>query len=182
MDSLADLDDLKQLLYPAKIADADATLFTGLLMRASALLRQKAPHTDARIADGSLDPLIASTVVAGIVKRFIKNPDGASSKTTSTGPYSTSLSFVDRYEGSDGSLAVRGGLQVTKSDLDQLRPAPTAASRLGSIKLGAALAPAVGLQGDQFVPSGLAGYQESILDDPTSEAVVTPIVTEPVEP
>lgn len=182
MDSLADLEDLKQLLYPTPIADADATLFTGLLMRASALVRQKAPHTDARIADGSLDPMIASTVVAGIVKRFIKNPDGASSKTVATGPYSTSVSYVDRYEGTDGSLAVRGSLQVTKSDLDQLRPTPTAASRIGSIKLRPALAPGIGWQGDEFVESGLAGYPGTVLDDPTSDPISPPVIPEPIEP
>lgn len=181
MDSLADLEDLQQLLS-TPIAESDAIRMTGLLMRASALLRQKAPHTDQRIADGSLDPLIVSTVVAGIVKRMVTNPDGASSKTVSTGPYSTSVSYVDRYEGVDGSLAVRGGLQVTKSDLDQLRPTPTAASRIGSIKLRPALAPGIGWQGDEFVESGLAGYPGTVLDDPTSDPISPPVIPEPIEP
>lgn len=179
-DSLADLEDLQQLL-PTPIKDADADRLTGLLMRASALVRQKAPHTDQRIANGLLDPLVASTVVAGIVKRMILNPDGASSKTVSTGPYSTSVSYVDRYEGADGSLAIRGSLQVTKGDLDQLRPVPTAASRIGSIKLRPALAPAYGWQGDRLVEDGLAGYPDTGLDDPTSEPIITP-PNVPIEP
>jgi hypothetical protein len=112
---------------------------TSLLRRASALLRQVAPHVDARIAryqqnpadPAALDPDLVATVVATIVKRFISNVEGIATQSMN----GFAVSYALRTEKS-----VRGELQVTQEDLNQLqmyRPR----NRIGSIRIHAAMAP-----------------------------------------
>jgi hypothetical protein len=124
--------------------DVDTSNATLLLAYASALMRAAAPHTDTRVAQyaadpsipGALDPVIPRMVCIQVVKRYLTNPTGASAQ--SIGPYS--VSYVDRYEGTDGSANIRGGLQLTKSDLAALRPY-SPRTKVGSIRLAAALGP-----------------------------------------
>lgn len=135
--ALAQVSDLEDMWRP--LADAETPRAVNLIAKASALLRQAAPHIDARIAlftsgstdVGALDPILVATVVATIVKRFISNVEGVASQ--SVGPYS--VAFALRAE-----KDVRGELQVTDTDLAALRPyQPTAA--IGSIKVRPSLAP-----------------------------------------
>jgi hypothetical protein len=125
------------LAQPSDVADiwrplstAETTQVTSLIAKASAKLRQKAPFdVDARItlfttnptAPTALDPTVVADVVATIVKRFMVNIDGVASSSEGVGPYSRSATYVNRYDktGSD----VRGAIQVTDSDIEQLRPA-----------------------------------------------------------
>jgi hypothetical protein len=124
--------------------DVDTSNAALLLAYASALIRAATPHTDMRVAlyatdpsiPGALDPMIPRMVCIQVVKRYLTNPTGASAQTI--GPYS--VSYVDRYEGTDGSANIRGGLQLTKSDLAALRPY-SPRTKVGSIRLAAALGP-----------------------------------------
>ena len=140
---------------------------------ASAKLRQACPfNIDARIAVGddspyaplALDRKIVANVVAGIVARYLGNPEGAVTKTDAqtVGPYSTSASrsFVNRYDktGSD----VRGRIAITPADIDELRPA-TKTRVPQSIQLTPtrAMEPAVG-----FWPSGYNSPLDPVTGDP----------------
>lgn len=134
---LAIPDDLADMWRP--LLDAEIPRAVSLINKASALLRQAQPHIDARIAlytsdpgnVAALDPTLAATVVATIVKRFIANVEGVASQTV--GPYSVAYALRAEKD-------VRGELQVTDNDLMALRPYQPKA-RIGSIKVKASLAP-----------------------------------------
>lgn len=127
-DPLAQASDVADIWRP--LSTDETTRVTRLLAKASAKLRQKCPFdVDERIAlfatdpdaEIALDPQIVADVVATVVKRFLVNPDGAASNSEGAGPYSRAATYVNRYDktGSD----VRGAIQFTESDIDQLRPA-----------------------------------------------------------
>jgi hypothetical protein len=134
---LADEYDLEDMWRPLAADEVPRAL--NLIDKASALLRQVAPHVDQRIAafaanpadPTGLDPTIVATVVATIVKRFISNVEGIASQ--SVGGFS--ISYALRSERS-----VRGELQVTADDLNALRMYRPR-SRIGTIRVRAALAP-----------------------------------------
>lgn len=136
-DALATYLDLQDMWRP--LADSEIDRASGLLIRATALLRQAAPSVDDRIAawqanpadPRGLDPTVVATVVATIVKRFISNVEGVASQ--SVGGYS--VSYALRTEKS-----IRGELQVTKEDLEALFPNRKRA-RIGTIRIRPALAP-----------------------------------------
>lgn len=137
------------LATPQDVADvwrpltaAEETQVAALLTKAEAKLRQKAPFDiDARMGlfatdptdPTALDPVIVADVLATVVKRFMVNRDGVASSSEGTGPFSKSQTFVNRYDktGSD----VRGAIQITESDLDQLRPAVPAAKPEPAIRV-----------------------------------------------
>lgn len=130
---LATPDDVADIWRP--LTADETTQVTNLIVKASAKLRHACPFDiDARIAlhevastdPTALDPTVVADVVATIVKRFLVNPEGAASGSDSEGPFSHSTTWVNRYDktGSD----VRGAIQVTDSDIDQLRPAVPAAT------------------------------------------------------
>jgi len=127
-DPLAIPDDLADIWRP--LSDAEVTRATNLIEKASDRLRQKCPFDiDARMAlytsspedITALNPSIVADVVVGIVKRAMVNPNGLFSETETNGPFSHSQTFVGRYDKT--ATDVRGTLQVTESDIDQLRPA-----------------------------------------------------------
>lgn len=112
------------------LSDAEQIQVSNLLVKASAKLRQACPFdVDERMAifatdptnPIALDPAIVADVVATVVKRFMVNPEGAFSSSEGVGPFSRSASFVNRYD-KTGAATV-GALQITESDIDQLRPA-----------------------------------------------------------
>lgn len=101
---------------------------TKLIAKASALLRWACPFdVDARIAlsasepdnPQALDSAIVATVVAGIVKRVMVNPDGAASSSETAGPFSKTANFVGQHDSAGGQD--RSGLTVTAADIDALR-------------------------------------------------------------
>lgn len=127
-DPFADPNDLAAVWRP--LSDAEAQQAMNLLAAASSKLRHACPFDiDARVAlfeagstdPTALDPVLVTDVVVTIVKRYMVNIQGAATMSQSVGPYSQSATFVNRYDktGSD----VRGAIQVTDSDIDQLRPA-----------------------------------------------------------
>lgn len=130
---LATPDDVAQLWRP--LSSAEQQQVEGLIVKASARLRHAAPFDiDTRIALYStdptaltaLDPDVVADVIATKVKNFLVNPDGVASGSETAGPFSKSATYVNRYDktGSD----IRGSLEFTDSDLDQLRPAVPADS------------------------------------------------------
>lgn len=64
--------DLADLLHKA-VDTAQATL---LLAKASRILRREYPWVDARIADGSFDPLLAMDAVTSMAKRALLGSEG----------------------------------------------------------------------------------------------------------
>lgn len=123
------------LATPADVADiwrplstAEQSQATNLIVKASALLRAHAPFdVDARLALETTDPdrldaEVVASVVAGIVKRVMVNPDSAVSATESVGPYSHSTTFAQRSGSAD---VMRGDLVVTRADIAMLKPAAT---------------------------------------------------------
>ena len=97
-----------------------------LLVYGAPLIRKKQPDIDARIANGTLDPLLAQLVAVQMVIRVLRNLDGVRQETI--GP--SSITY-------DMSQAV-GQLVVTDDDLATLAPAPTGIG-IGTARLGAGL-------------------------------------------
>lgn len=137
---LATQQDLEDIWRPLTSDEQTSGRFDRLLVKAEALLRQQLPNLDSRIGSADpvygLDVVVVRQVIASIVKRYLANPSGASSHTT--GPFS--VSFVDRFEGKDGSAGLKGTLFVTASDLSVLKPRQSGAA-IGSIRVKAGLAP-----------------------------------------
>lgn len=135
-DPLADPGDVASIWRPLTAAEEDQV--ADLIDKASAKLRQACPfdidqrialYATAPTALTALNPIVVADVVATIVKRFLVNREGFASISEGVGPYSRSGTFVNRYDKSGSD--VRGAIQVTPSDIEQLRPAvpaPTAGS------------------------------------------------------
>lgn len=170
--ALANAFDVADLWRP--LTPAEQPRVASLIAKASALLRQKVPWVDERIArfavnpddPGGLDPVTVATVVATVVKRFLVNPDGATNTSETTGPYSRSQGFALR-----GDKDVRGELVITDSDIAALTPAVASPARLGVIKAKAGLGPC-GL-GDAS-PGDLAGLSAVEGYGPIGDGWLTP--------
>lgn len=81
---------------------------------ASAVIRTRVSHVDARIAAGTLSPAVVGYVCASMVLRVMRNPSGVAAETV--GPWSVTY-------GSTGTQAT-GALYLTEEDLALLRGAP----------------------------------------------------------
>lgn len=123
---LATADDVADIWRP--LSTAEEAQADKLIDKASAMLRARAPFDiDARLAlqatdPDHLDPTVVASVVAGIVKRVMVNPDSAVSATETVGPYSKSTMYAQRSGSND---VMRGDLVVLPSDLAMLKPAAT---------------------------------------------------------
>lgn len=135
----ADSDDVVAIWRPLA-STSEQTQVDDLIGRAWAKLRQAAPfNIEERVALFAtnpaaviaLDPMVVADVVATIVKRFLVNTDGAATVSETTGPFSRSATYVARNDrtGSD----VRGSIQATAADVEQLRPA-TPSPAAGTIR------------------------------------------------
>lgn len=136
-DPLASAEDVEDLWRP--LTDTETPRVERLIEKASALLRQATRQTiDTRIAlyataptdPKAVDPLIAATVVATVVKRFISNVDGAVSESDTAGPYGHTVAYALRGDKND----VRGQMIITEQDLEALSPEIPA--QVGSIMVG----------------------------------------------
>lgn len=137
-DALCSTSDVATLLLRSLTTD-ETPFVEGLITQASDLLRNAAPAIDVRIgrwrADktdpGGVSPTTVATVVAGVVKRYLRNPEGLASQ--SAGPFS--VSYALRSE-----KGARGVLEITADDLSTLFP-NRKRPRAGTIRTRAALAP-----------------------------------------
>lgn len=173
---LATTDDVADLWRPLT-AGAETDRVARLILKASALLRQKVPWVDARMAafgvdstdPTGLDPELVANVVATMCKRFLVNPDGATNTSETTGPFSHSKGYALR-----GDKDVRGELLVTESDIQALMPAKKSKSRIGTIKARPRLAPwPFGDMGNPALGLSRGGMDSLLLQeglsDPSSE-------------
>lgn len=140
--SLTSPDDVETaLLRP--LTDTERAYIEPLIIAASSLLRNAAPAVDDRIArwkadstdPTALDPLTVSTVLAGVVKRYLINPTGIATESETVGPFSKSTAYALRSEKES-----RGVLQITALDVATLFPTRKRL-RAGTIRLRPALAP-----------------------------------------
>lgn len=90
-DPFATASDLAGLWRPLT---ADETpIADNLLVQASAMLRDRWPDIDDRIAAQTLDAAMAKQAVCDMAKRVMRNPDGASQRSKTTGPFTDSSSW-----------------------------------------------------------------------------------------
>ncbi len=128
MADLATSDDV-EALYRTLTVDEENQV-EALLRMASAMLRGAVPSVDARIAAGSLDAQTVADVVAAMVTRALRNPQGVKQETIGPVSYST-----------DPRVAA-GYLYVDAAELALLAPVSTGAGArggVGSIRLHAGL-------------------------------------------
>jgi hypothetical protein len=167
MNPLASTDDVGNVWRP--VADSEISRVEWLISVASSKLRQQCPFDiDARIAlyasdpkaPTALDPLTVASVVATIVKRFLVNQGGVVSQSEGAGPFSTSQTFVSRYD--KAGADVRGAIVVTPADVDELRPAtPT------RIPAALQLVPTRAMQPEPgFWPGGFRPRLDPVTGDP----------------
>jgi len=116
-----DVDALRPFRDEDERAVADVLLVYG-----APLIRKKQPDIDARIANGTLDPLLAQLVAVQMVIRVLRNLDGVRQETV--GPSSITYDLTEAI----------GRLTVTDEDLATIAPAPTGIG-IGTARLGAGL-------------------------------------------
>lgn len=141
---LATVDDVRELFPASADPGMSDVQISRLILKASALLRQRARWVDERIEryeanpadDGGLDPMLVASVVATIVKRFLINPSGATNMSETIGPYSQSTGYALR-----GDKDVRGELMVIDSDLEKLRVPRTVTPFFGTMRISPGLRP-----------------------------------------
>jgi hypothetical protein len=138
-DALCTTGDVETLLLRPLTTD-ETPYVQDLVNKASDLMRNAVPSIDDRIArwaPGGADrtavsPGTAATVVAGVVKRYLRNPDGVASQ--SSGPFSVSYALRGDNTGP------RGVLEITSDDIRTLFP-NRKRPRAGTIRTRPALAP-----------------------------------------
>jgi hypothetical protein len=141
--NLCTADDVADLWRPP-VDDTERAKIDRLIGKASALLRQKLPSVDARIATfattptdvSALDPDTVAAVVATVVKRFLSNPDGTTHVSKTLGGASVSYGYALR-----GDRDVRGELIVTDDDLTKLEAPTSSKPWIASVTTKHRLAP-----------------------------------------
>lgn len=144
VEPLVDSDDVETALVRPLTA-TEAKYIDGLMAQSEALLRTAWPTIDDRVAlwgeipqdPSAIDPAAVRTVLAGVIKRYLVNVDGAATKSESAGPFAHTTSFASY--GKNLSGGVQGVLIITPEDLKALTRHSFAS--VGSIRLRAALAP-----------------------------------------
>lgn len=126
---LATIADVELCWRP--LVDAEQGQARHALVLASALARRDAPGLDGRIAAGELDADLVAHVVAGVVARVMRNPDGARQRSETVGPFTTSSSYADTVS----QLALQPG------ELRLLAAPRSPVAGLGTIRLDPGLAP-----------------------------------------
>ena len=117
MADLAAVADVEAVWRP--LTSDEALRAESLLRFASAVVRRHVPSVDDRITAATLDADLVSGVVATMVTRAMKNPDGLVARSVED--------YTERY------ADARAGLSLTADELALLAP-PTAA-RTSSVRL-----------------------------------------------
>lgn len=125
---LADVLDVEDALG-RPLTDVERGAVEHALRLATALVRAEVPALDARLRTGALDVLVVGAVVAAMVARVVRNPDGARGSSRTAGPF-TEYTQWD----ADGV-----GLQLLEHERRVLLPRPRTARGIGSLRLRAGL-------------------------------------------
>lgn len=107
MSNLAEISDVEGAWRP--LSDAETLVVTNRLVFASAIVRQRVPDIDDRIASGDIDPVLVAGVVAEAIKRVMINPDGKRAET------------IDDYSYTRDSALSAGSLYLTDDEIALLR-------------------------------------------------------------
>lgn len=93
----------------------DTELIDALIAKAETIILATYPQIQARIDAGSLNINVVIYVVASMVERVLRNPEGKSSYSYTTGPYAESASFT----------STNKGIWLTLDEKKLLKPATT---------------------------------------------------------
>lgn len=104
----------------------EQTVIGDLIARVQRDLRSKMPTIDDRMArwgveppvENAVDPELVGDVLAGVIKRYLRNVDGAATVSRGDGPFTTSTSFAFRGNAVGGGTL--GELAVTPADIDEI--------------------------------------------------------------
>jgi hypothetical protein len=144
MQPLTNKRDVEAALLRQLTASEDR--FIGRLIElASSRMRAAFPGVDVRLSryvtdptsPAALNPDAVSAVVAGAIKRYLVNIDGAASTSRTDGPFSTTVSFASY--GKSISGGTQGELVITADDVKSLQPITQA--QAASFRIRPALAP-----------------------------------------
>ena len=86
MDPFAEPSDVEAIWHP--LSETEFSMVAGRINEASQLVRDEVPDVDDRILAGTLADATVRSVVVAMVRRVMVNPDGDSSVTEQTGPFS----------------------------------------------------------------------------------------------
>jgi hypothetical protein len=109
----AEQPDVEAFFRP--LTDAEAATIDRKLAYASTLLDQAVPSLAGRLDRAEVSAELVRDVVANIVVRALRNPDGAKQKSQTIGPTSVSVTLDDR--------SGLGAIVVTDADIAALSPA-----------------------------------------------------------
>lgn len=93
------------------LSAAEASLATVLLTDAEGIVRVRVPSVDARVADGTLPADVVAGVLARMVLRVMRNPDGKVSES------------VDDYSYRRADAIADGSLYLALDEIETLSPA-----------------------------------------------------------
>lgn len=135
--SLATLPDVEDLWRP--LTSDERGRVDRLIVKASALLRQKLPGIDQRMEltpddRRYLHPAVVADVVASAVKLYLDNPSGLQAGSSTRGPFSEQQTFGT-------PTTPRGELDFSPSLLARLHPVVSLTDALKPIRTSPNLAP-----------------------------------------
>lgn len=115
------------LLRP--LTAAESPYIDALCDQASNLLRARMPTVDTRIVlpatdPRAIDPSAVSAMLAGVIKRYLVNPTGATSMSRTRGPFSETDGFGARPASAGGGAI--GEMAVTDADIAKIEYVPPA--------------------------------------------------------
>lgn len=129
MDPLAVPTDVAGLWRP--LTDAETTVAMTLIDYASRIVRASVQEIDERITAGTLDAELVAHVVASMVVRFMRNPDGKRSGTKSIDDYTTSWTY--------DQVVSSGHLVLLPAEASLLAPTRDTSRRPKAIRMTPAL-------------------------------------------
>ncbi len=151
--------DVQEIFGP--IATSDQPEVTGLLRRASNLMRTHAYGLDARILSGETDGQVVTDICVDMVMRVLRNSDGVKQETI--GPSSVTY---------DPTVAA-GRLFLMPDELLQLQPVKAARASVGTIRTVPNLAPRHTFVGEGPPSAYGPGYGGEFADTEDSDIVGT---------
>lgn len=123
-DQIQQADIETALLRP--LTPTEVSYVPALRIQALSLLRARMQDIDARVEEFTagrpqgVDPRVVVTVLARVIARFMRNPDGATSISQGVGPYTNSRGYSGSTKGPSPSAL--GAMQITDADVAAILP------------------------------------------------------------